>query len=265
MRHTTKGLGFSAWDLSWFLSCRHKTASDALVALGRLHAPQWHDGSLDLLRARGLEHERKYVDSLRADGLSVVDLTDRPGVSVTLAEIQADVDVLVQPTLAVGPWLGRPDVLRRVAPRRYEVVDTKLAREASGAAVLQLSLYSDLLGSLQGALPERFHVVTPDPITPVHSFRLDDFAAYYRFVRARFDQALVGDPGALRAANYPDPVEACGMCPWWQTCDRRRHDDDHLSLVAGISRLQRRELQAVGVDRLEALGTLPRSWSRAAR
>jgi hypothetical protein len=40
-------------------------------------------------------------------------------------------------------------------------------------------------------------------------------------------------------------------------CDKRRRDDDHLSLVAGISRLQRRELESAGVGTLAQLGNLP--------
>ncbi|MCJ7795552.1 MAG: hypothetical protein MUQ56_02085, partial [Thermoleophilia bacterium] len=59
-----------------------------------------------------------------------------------------------------------------------------------------------------------------------------------------------GSPGDM---TYPEPVEHCEICRWWQQCDRRRRDDDHLSLVAGISRLQRREFESRGVTTLEAL------------
>lgn len=41
----------------------------------------------------------------------------------------------------------------------YEVIDTKLARQAKPAFVVQLCLYSDLLARLQGRPPERMHVV----------------------------------------------------------------------------------------------------------
>jgi len=40
----------------------------------------------------------------------------------------------------------------------YEVVDTKLARSAKPAHVLQLCFYSEQLGRIQGRLPEFFHV-----------------------------------------------------------------------------------------------------------
>ena len=65
------------------------------------------------------------------------------------------------------------------------------------------------------------------------------------------------EPDAIAAANYPEPVEHCDVCRWWSVCDKRRRADDHLSLVAGVSRLQSRELQAAGVATLAQLGELP--------
>ena len=56
---------------------------------------------------------------------------------------------------------------------------------------------------------------------------------------------------------YPEPVPHCELCTWWRHCDQRRHDDDHLSLVAGISRSQRHELEEWGIRSLEALGETP--------
>ena len=44
------------------------------------------------------------------------------------------------------------------------------------------------------------------------------------------------------AATYPEPVEHCDVCRWAAECVQRRRDDDHLSLVAGISGRQRQAL-----------------------
>ncbi|MDT9115815.1 hypothetical protein RSW44_25115, partial [Escherichia coli] len=69
--------------------------------------------------------------------------------------------------LQSGQWSGRADVLRRVeTPSNfgawsYEVTDTKLARETKGNTVLQVSLYSDLVSSMQGSPPASAFVVTP--------------------------------------------------------------------------------------------------------
>jgi uncharacterized protein len=257
-------LELSASDLSQFLACRHRTALELAVARGLRTPPTWVDPALVLLAERGLEHERAYVETLRGEGLAIVDLAGHIGddaVAGTLDAMRAGADVIVQAALRDGRWFGRPDVLRRVETRSafgswsYEVVDTKLAKETRGGTVVQLALYSDLLRVVQGVPPDRFHVVTPG--FAVQSFRVQDFAAYHRLVRARLEATASQHPDAIAAANYPEPVEHCDVCRWWSGCDRRRRDDDHLSLVAGISRLQTRELTSAGVATLARLGGLP--------
>jgi predicted RecB family nuclease len=266
MRARGTTIELSASDLSQFLGCRHRTGLDLAVARGLRPAPNWLDPALAVLQQRGLEHERRHVNTLRAEGLEVVDLSEGPvdeAVEKSINAMRAGVDVIVQAALRDGRWFGRPDVLRRVANPSslgawsYEVLDTKLAKEARGGTVLQLSLYSELVRVVQATLPEFFHVVTPDPARPVKTFRVQDFAAYFRFVRARLEATTALDADEITASNCPEPVEHCDVCRWWATCDRRRRDDDHLCLVAGISRMQTRELEATGVTTLAALGSMP--------
>jgi len=259
-------IDLSASDLSRFLGCHYCTALDLQVARGLRSAPHWVDQALELLKERGLEHEKNYVEKLQAQGREVVDLRDymdEERVVRTLEAMRAGVGVIVQAALRDGRWFGKPDVLFRVntpsnlGPYSYEAVDTKLARETRGGTVLQLALYSELLGKAQGHLPEHFRVVTPDPEEPEQVYRVHDFGAYCRLVRARLEAAVARDPGEIAAASYPDPVEQCEVCRWFKTCDKRRHDDDHLSLVAGISRLQICELQNAEVATLAQLAALP--------
>ncbi len=266
MRSTDETIELSASDLSHFLGCRHRTALDLAVAHGQREAPRWIDPLVVVLQQRGLDHERGYADGLRAEGLEVVDLSPFDGddvVTRSLGAMHAGMDVILQPAFRKGRWFGQPDVLRRVAtPSRfgawsYQVYDTKLAKETRGGTVLQLALYSELLSIAQGALPEFFHVVTPSPETPVRTFRVQDFSAYFRLIRTRLEATTLQESDSIAAANYPEPVEHCDVCRWWSTCDKRRRADDHLSLVAGISRLQSRELQVAGVSTLAQLGALP--------
>jgi predicted RecB family nuclease len=266
VRTASNTLELSASDLSQFLACRHRTALDLAVARGLRPAPSWVDPALILLQERGLEHERRYVDTLRRQGLRAVDLSAGSiddAVSRASDAMRAGVDVIIQPALRDGRWFGRPDLLRRretpsaFGSWSYEVVDTKLAKETRGGTILQLALYSDLLRVIQATTPEHFHVVTPDPASPVETYRVQDFAAYFRLVRRRFEATVQQDANAIAAANYPEPVEHCDVCRWWSNCNKRRHDDDHLTLVASISRLQMRELEKAGVTTLAKLGTLP--------
>ena len=62
--------------------------------------------------------------------------------------------------------------------------------------------------------PECFHVVTPDPVTPVHTYRVDDFAAYFRLIRNRLETTSLQDHASLAAENYPEPVDHCEICRW---------------------------------------------------
>lgn len=264
MQKVGEEVQLSATDLAQHLACPHRTALDLAVAYERRKAPYRHDPMMDVLRERGLEHERSFVDSLRVLGLSVVEFAAlEPRVEATLEAMRRGIDVIVQGALRDGQWGGWPDVLRRVdRPSRfgewsYEAIDTKLARETKGGTILQLSLYSDLLATAQGAVPEHFTVVTPHPLHPVETYRVQDFAAYHRLIRARLSAAVAIDPDALAAARYPQPVEHCDVCRWWTVCDKRRRDDDHLCFVAGISRQQQDILSGQGLTTLAALGSLP--------
>ncbi|MGQ0642513.1 MAG: hypothetical protein ACT4P6_17350 [Gemmatimonadaceae bacterium] len=64
----------------------------------------------------------------------------------------------------------------------YEVADTKLSRETRGGTILQLSLYSGMLATAQKSPPELFHVVTPDAVQAVRTYRVADYAAYCRLI-----------------------------------------------------------------------------------
>jgi predicted RecB family nuclease len=267
MRDSGGHLVLSATDLSNFLSCRHLTALDMAVARGKRNRPYFHDPLLEILFKRGLDHEKSYIQSLESAGRRVLDIADvkEPDAAVarTLDAMRTGADVLIQAALRGDGWYGRPDVMLRVdAPSAlgewsYQIADTKLARETRAGTILQLGLYSELLGTAQGRSPEYFYVVTPDPVSPTQSFRVDDYAAYFRLIRARMQETVAQDEDAIAAANYPEPVDHCDVCPWSSVCSKRRRLDDHLSLVAGISRLQRRELEAREVSTLAKLAKLP--------
>jgi uncharacterized protein len=248
----------SATDVSNFLGCRHRTGLELAHAAGRLPKPRFDDPLLDALFARGLEHERRHVASLAG---RVVDLAEVKDADVaaerTLAALREGADAIVQAALADGSWRGRPDVLVKVPGKSrfgafaYEVEDTKLASETRAAAIVQLGLYCELLERVQGTRPERFRVVTP---RGPFSYRTDDFAAYFRFVSRALEAAA---QGGAADGSYPEPCEHCEICPWLTRCAARWREDDHLSLVAGISRLQRRELEARGIGTLRALAEAP--------
>jgi uncharacterized protein len=249
---------FSASDLVGHLDCHHLTALDAAVARGSMQRPKIWDPVLQALVERGLEHERQYVDHLKEAGFTVVTI-EGGGVyatqaAQTLEAMRAAVDI-VQGALIHGAWSGRADILRKVdvasdlGAWSYEVIDTKLARETKGATVLQLALYADLLAAAQRILPERMFVVTPGSGFEPECYRTGDFGAYYRHVKTGMEQFLRGDS----VQTYPEPNEHCALCAWRVPCDARRRSDDHLCLVAGITKVQMGELRERSVSTAAAL------------
>ena len=251
----------SATDLANHLSCRHLTTLDLRLAKGEIAEPSWDNPHAKVLQQRGLEHERDYVESLRVAGLVIVDLSAEPeatAIEATWAAMGSGAPAIVQASLSSGEWRGRADVLMRIErPSKlgdwsYEVVDCKLGRETKAETVLQLCLYSELISELQGMDPERFHVIRPNVGYEPESYRLSSFAAYYRSVKEALRKAVADGS----EETYPEPVSHCDICRWWKGCDQRRRADDHLSFVAGASKLQRKELVAQGIPTLEALGRL---------
>ncbi|MGX5802622.1 TM0106 family RecB-like putative nuclease [Bradyrhizobium sp. Arg314] len=267
MHRIGKDIQLSASDLVGHLNCGHLTALDRLVADGALKKPYVWDPLLEILQQRGAQHEAAYVDHLRASGLAVTLIEgtgiDRQAMAATLGAMRAGAPVIVQAALRIAPFAGRADILRRIeVPSKlgawsYEVIDTKLARETKGGTVLQLCLYSDLLAEVQGLKPEFAYVVAPLTEFRPEQFRLSDYAAYFRYVRSRLQAALDAGENV-----YPEPVPYCDICRWRRQCDQRRHEDDHLSLVAGISATQRNELERRGVATMTALAelALPLPW-----
>lgn len=255
----------SATDLSNHLACRHVTTLDLRVAHGRKSAPDWAAPHLVVIRELGKQHEAAYLDYLmQRKKTAVVNLADIKDetllIEETLRLMEQGAEIIAQGALAGGNWFGRPDVLRRVATLggkwdwSYEVADTKLAPDTKAGTILQLSLYSDLLEQAQGLGPEWMWVIPPGQNFAGEGYRVADYAAYFRYVKSRLERfAQNGDADG----TYPEPVPHCDVCRWFRECDGQRRGDDHLSLVAGIRRQQRNQLEKWETNTMARLAVLP--------
>jgi predicted RecB family nuclease len=264
MLKVNEDVELSASDLVGYLNCHYLTDLDLAVVNGQIGKPKHWDPFLELLRERGSIHEKAFIDRLKADGCQVFEVqgvgVDQAMVDQTIAAMRAGEQVIFQGAFRGDGLRGRTDILRRVeTPSNlgdwsYEVTDTKLSRETKGSTVLQLSLYSDLLALIQGRLPDQMHVVVPWSDFKPQSFRTADYAAYYRKVKTGLKQVIATGPGD---AAYPNPKEHCDVCRWRVTCDSKRRADDHLCLVAGISKTQISELRNHSVSTLANLARTP--------
>jgi predicted RecB family nuclease len=256
-------LALSPSDLANYLACPHLTQLDVAVQRDELVRPARDNAHADLIRRKGEEHEAAFLAKLRAEGRHVVEIergengSFEDAARATEEALRAGAEVVYQGVLASGGWRGIADFLIRIdepsdlGPFSYEAWDTKLARSrAKPAHVLQLTFYSHELERIQGRLPERMYVVlgTGD----VEPYRPADFGAFFRRARVRLAGAV-----ATRPETYPYPVSHCGICDFYEVCDRRWKEDDHLTQVAWIRHDQIERLSSAGIGTLEALGETP--------
>lgn len=254
----------SSHDLTGHVNCSHLTQLELQVARGGAKRPKPWDPSLEALWERGIRHEREFIQVLADQALRIalidgVDVDDG-AVERTLAAMKDGADVIVQAALRDGDWIGRADVLRRVEMPSglghwsYEIYDTKLSRDTKANTILQLCLYSELLAQMQGRTPDHMHVVAPWTDFVPQSYRVAEFAAYYRRVKDGLATTIATLPAP---STYPHPTAHCAICSWRAECDARRRADDHLSLVAGISSLQIAELNQHDIRTVAALAEMP--------
>jgi predicted RecB family nuclease len=244
VRQGRDGLTFSPSDLHAFVACPHLTTLELAVAGGELEKPFRVNLHADLIRHKGEEHERRYLDELRADGKTIAEPQSAAQTEEAIRTAQAE--VIYQAQFEHDRWRGIADFLERLTDGSYEVVDTKLARHVRPEHVLQLCFYTEQLARIQERHPELMHVVTG--IGERETFRPEDYGAYYRRLRHRFVKAI--EEGA---PTYPYPVEHCGLCDFLELCEQRWEEDDHLTLVAGVSRLQVERLTKANIQTLTAL------------
>ena len=75
MKVRDRRVNLSATDLANHLSCPHLTNLDLRLASGEIAAPSWDNPHLQVLRQRGLEHEKAYIENLRTQAFSFIDLS----------------------------------------------------------------------------------------------------------------------------------------------------------------------------------------------
>jgi predicted RecB family nuclease len=256
MQHRNQEIWYSATDLANHLACGHLTHLDRL-ALDGLTKPIYRASpTLDLLVELGQRHEAKYLESLNRSQKQVTQLEDNAyskDSSVTRNAIASGADVIYQPWLVSAPWNGRADFLMKtdqpslLGEWSYEVSDTKLAQSTRATTIMQLCLYSELLGEIQGVMPRFMRIVKPGNPFDVETLRVQDYMAYYRFAKKRFLDYVNGPPDDR---SYPEPCSHCDVCKWWSHCDNAWRSDDHLTFIAGIRKSQRQELTVQGIHQL---------------
>ncbi len=257
MRKSNNKIIFSASDLSNHIHCKHLTNLNYEVVQGLKEKPISNNRVLDVLRERGIDFENSYLGTLESEGFSIIKIEqeDSEAKQKTIEAMLQGVDYIYQARLSNDTWQGWADFLIKVnTPSKfgdwsYEVIDTKLSTQTRAGSILQIALYSELIEEIQGALPEKMHVRTPESEL---SYRVNDYISYLRLIKKRLGIA-VNDP----IFTYPEPCSHCDICNWWEHCNKIRRQDDHLSFIAGMGTSQIKEVKQHGITTLQAMSEMP--------
>lgn len=236
---------------------------DRLVALGELPAPTRSNELGELLARHGIAHEESYLDGLKTDGVLVVEieLDSRTlegleeGHRDTVDAMRGGAEMIYQASFLDVPWRGQADFVRKadvasdLGSWSYEAVDTKLHAKPTALDWLQLALYSQMIGHVQGRLPDFMHVIVRDGSTATaevaeHVERLAELQAQL--------VEFVGSAGV----SEPEPNPGCDYCRWYDRCAGEWETADHL-LLAHVDARTRPKLAAAGVTTVAGLAGLP--------
>ncbi len=249
-----------------FLGCNASAAWTLEARRGlREAAEAADDPQIGLIVRKGREHEAACLAGLKklyGDSVEIPSGPLKARFAATVDAMERGVPLIYQAALTAGFWLGYADFLVRVednCPRlawSYEPWDAKLARTARPEHVLQIALYGDLLGTVQGraAYQGSLMLGTGELETPyrVESFPLDQVRYYVRRAARRLEAFATDLPTGL----MPEPCGYCIKCDWSAACEARWEGADHLCRVADITKKQTQRLVEAGISTSSMLANL---------
>ncbi len=265
MQKTSDGYFYSPSDLIAFLDNQAVTWLDrlALERPGLLTRDEAEEAQ-ELVRQSGDEHERRFLETLRATGAVVeIDRGDRDALRKTQAAMLAGQEVIYQARLAHGEFSGWADFLFRVdgpsdlGSYHYEVWDTKLARGMKPYFAIQLCCYAEMLAPLQGLRPPNAGIVLGSGRR--QPLRLDDFWYYYQAVK----RAFLGQQRGFDPDQTPPFPGMADYRHWSGHVTQLLEARDDVSFTANITTPQIQKLNAAGIVTLLGLAesrcaTVPR-------
>jgi predicted RecB family nuclease len=249
-----------------FLGCSASAAWTLEARRGlREAADPPDDPQAALVIRKGHEHEAACLAGLKercGDVFAIPSGALKARFAATVDAMERGVPLIYQAALTAGSWLGYADFLIRIddsCPRwawSYEPWDAKLARTARPEHVLQIALYGDLLGTVQGRAAKQGCLMlgTGESETPykVESFSLQEVRYYVRRAARRLETFAADLPVGLK----PEPCGYCSKCSWSAVCETRWEETDHLCRVADITKKQTERLVEAGVSTASMLADL---------
>ncbi|MCH8054197.1 MAG: hypothetical protein IH895_09065, partial [Planctomycetes bacterium] len=123
--------------------------------------PDEKDEQLKLIAAKGMEHEKAFLERLREEGHQIAELDGgSTGLADTIEAMKQQKDFIFQARLeheifgGFADFLALKDGKSSLGDHHYEVWDTKLARSPKASFIVQLCAYAEMLEHLQLGAPE---------------------------------------------------------------------------------------------------------------
>lgn len=255
-------------DLTAASSCEFAWLRAVDSRLGRLteRLPDAADPMLDRTAQLGGIHEQRHLERLIAQHGSGVVQLNRPNPynpatllaahETTIGLLRAEAPVIYQAAFFDGSFGGLADFLVRNDDGAYEVWDTKLARQASVSALLQISAYAHQL-DLEGIPRSQFGYLqlgnSPQADGTNRPFEqvLTEIIPVYLEHRAKLNNLLTARLAASDPVEWNDPrYSYCGSCA---ICTAEIETSDDLHLVAGMRKSQRAKLRGAGIHTIHDL------------
>jgi predicted RecB family nuclease len=247
---------YSPSDLTLFMESPFASWMEHLAKVYPDQAPEKDedDGMMGLLQDKGEQHELAVLEDLKAQGLTIADISLAENkYQATLDAMKGGADVVFQAALQKSPFKGYSDFLIKVSGEstlgdyHYEVWDTKLSKTLKPYFTVQLCCYQDMLREIQGRYSDEFVVVLGN--STQQRLRTNDYFYYYQSLKSAFIEAHQGfDPN-----QRPDPADSKSWGSWEGYAKQLLNDVDHLSQVATITRSQVKKFNAAGVHTMQGL------------
>lgn len=222
--------------------------------------PDETDEILNILRKKGNEHEILFLNKLKEEGKDVLEVSkDNNSSTRTELGIFDGKEIIYQANLfsndnmgnlqfeGYADFLFKIEGVSKLGNWLYEPWDTKLALKPKPYFIIQLCCYAEMLEVIQGCLPKSIHIVLGSG--KIESFKTKDYFAYYQQIKRNFINQQLN----FNSQQQPELIGLEGYGKWSSHAEKILLEQDHLSLVANIKKVQIKKLQKNSIKTLTQL------------
>ncbi|WP_440616928.1 TM0106 family RecB-like putative nuclease [Cysteiniphilum sp. 6C5] len=263
MHKSKQHIQYSPSDLTLYMESPFASWMDRFASEYPGQAPQKNseDELMKSLAQKGYQQEENLATAFAAQGKTLRIIkgeSDDKKHQDTLNAMHQGVDVIAQARLKDDQFAGYADFLVKVEHTlgdrpsvlgnwHYEVWDSKLANELKPSFVIQLCCYTQMLSSIQGILPAYITIALGNGENKC--LRTADYYDYYQILKSAF----IADQNKFDPKQMPDPADSKNWGSWSDYAERLLTEQDHLFLVATITRGQIKKLNQAGILTMQQL------------